>query len=75
MQRIDRELNSSLDVATTMRITLEWALRQSDAEAGLIGLVEEGGVRIITSQGYTGELSLLLRASLPIARDLAWRKW
>jgi signal transduction histidine kinase/putative methionine-R-sulfoxide reductase with GAF domain len=67
MQRIDRELNSSLDVATTMRITLEWALRQSDGEAGLIGLVEDGGVRIMTSQGYTSELEPYAEDLLPIA--------
>lgn len=69
MQRIDRELNTSLDVATTMRITLEWALRQSNAEAGLIGLVEEGGVKIITSQGYSSELEPFSASLLPIAES------
>ncbi len=43
MQRIDRELNASLDVARAMRLTLEWAMRQSNAEAGLIGILEEQG--------------------------------
>ena len=38
MQRIDRELNASLEVERAMRITLEWAMRQSSAEAGLIGI-------------------------------------
>lgn len=66
MQRIDRELNTSLDVTTTMRITLEWALRQSSAEAGLIGLVEENGVNIIASQGYTSELEPYAEKLLPI---------
>jgi signal transduction histidine kinase/putative methionine-R-sulfoxide reductase with GAF domain len=67
MQRIDRELNTSLDVATTMRVTLEWALRQSDAAAGLIGLVEDSGVRIMTSQGYASELEPYAESLLPIA--------
>ncbi len=67
MQRIDRELNSSLDVATTMRITLEWALRQSDAEAGLVGLVEDANVRIITSKGYSGELEPFIEGLMPVA--------
>ena len=66
MQRIDRELNTSLDVTTTMRITLEWALRQSSAEAGLIGLVEENGVNIIASQGYSSELEPYAEKLLPI---------
>ena len=35
MERIDRELNASLEVDRAMRITLEWAMRQSNAEAGL----------------------------------------
>jgi GAF domain-containing protein len=38
MQRIDRELNASLDVSRAMHITLDWALRQSSADAGLIGI-------------------------------------
>ena len=69
MQRIDRELNTSLDVTTTMRITLEWALRQSTAEAGLIGLVEENGVKIIASQGYTSELEPYAEKLLPITES------
>ena len=45
MQRIDRELNTSLDTTRAMRITLEWAMRQSGAQAGLIGILEEDGLR------------------------------
>lgn len=56
MQRIDRELNASLEVSRTMRITLEWALRQSNIEAGFIGFVEEDGVRVMADQGYKDEV-------------------
>ncbi len=56
MQRIDRELNTSLDVARAMRITLEWAIRQSAAVAGLVGVVEEAGLRLVASEGYETEL-------------------
>ncbi len=52
MQRIDRELNASLDTDRAMRITLEWAMRQSDAEAGLIGMIEEERIRLMAHQGY-----------------------
>ena len=52
MQRIDRELNASLDVARAMRLTLDWAMRQSNAEAGLIGILEEKGIRLMAQQGY-----------------------
>ncbi len=53
MQRIDRELNTSLETDRAMRITLEWALRQSRAEAGLIGMIEEGRLRVVAQDGYT----------------------
>ena len=52
MQRIDRELNASLDVGRAMRITLEWALRQSRSDAGLIGVLEGRGMRLTAQQGY-----------------------
>jgi signal transduction histidine kinase len=52
MQRIDRELNASLEMDRAMRITLEWALRQSNADAGLIGLLANDRLRIVTELGY-----------------------
>ncbi len=66
MQRIDRELNAGLNVERAMRITLEWAMRQSKVSAGLIGVVEEPGIRIIASQGYTTELNPYAEAHIPI---------
>jgi signal transduction histidine kinase len=52
MGRIVRELNASLEVDRAMRITLEWAMRQSNAEAGLIGMMEEDHIRLMAQQGY-----------------------
>jgi signal transduction histidine kinase len=52
MQRIDRELNASLDMTRAMRITLEWAMRQSAAEAGLIGGMTDDGLQVIAQQGF-----------------------
>ena len=52
MQRIDRELNASLEMDRAMRITLEWAMRQSHAEAGLIGMLEDNQLSIMAEQGY-----------------------
>jgi signal transduction histidine kinase len=69
MQRIDRELNASLDVERAMRITLEWAMRHSKADAGLIAVLEEmAGARVMAFQGYpTGQsfLSGYLPEHLP----------
>jgi signal transduction histidine kinase len=66
MQRIDRELNASLDIHRAMRITLEWAMRQSGADAGLVGSVEEEGVNIMAEQGYDGELASYRETRLPL---------
>jgi signal transduction histidine kinase len=52
MQRIDRELNASLEMDRAMRITLDWALRQSSAEAGLIGMLEDSKLRVMSHQGF-----------------------
>jgi signal transduction histidine kinase len=52
MGRIVRELNASLDVDRAMRITLEWAMRQSNAEAGLVGMLEEERIRLMAQEGY-----------------------
>jgi signal transduction histidine kinase len=41
MQRIDRELNASLELDRVMRIALDWSIKQSKAEAGLVGLVTQ----------------------------------
>ncbi len=59
MQRVDRELNASLDLTRAMHITLDWAMRQSKAGAGLVAVLEkkedtELDIRVMASQGYAG---------------------
>jgi len=66
MQRIDRELNASLEVNRAMRITLEWAMRQSQGEAGLIGFIEEKGLRVLADQGYSDEVKSLKEDYMPL---------
>ncbi|HZU86960.1 MAG TPA: GAF domain-containing protein, partial [Anaerolineaceae bacterium] len=66
MQRIDRELNTSLEISRAMRITLEWAMRQSGAAAGLVGVVQEQGIQIMASEGYTDELEPYKENLLPL---------
>ncbi len=56
MQRIDRELNASLDVNRAMKLTLDWAMRQSDSNAGLVGMLESDTMKVIAQQGYEIEL-------------------
>ena len=59
MQRIDRELNASLEMDRAMRITLDWALRQSGAEAGLIGMLDESNLRVMSYQGFEENIANL----------------
>jgi signal transduction histidine kinase len=66
MGRIVRELNASLDVDRAMRITLEYAMRHSNAEAGLIGMMEEEDLHIMAQQGYEEVLSEQAIARLPV---------
>src|SRR5512138_3595950 len=66
MGRIVRELNASLEVDRAMRITLEWAMRQANAEAGLIGMLEDNQLRIMAQRGYEDVLSEQSFAKLPL---------
>jgi signal transduction histidine kinase len=66
MQRIDRELNASLNVKRSMEITLDWAMRQSKADAGLVGVMVVDGVQIMADQGYSEELKPYRNSLLPI---------
>ena len=66
MQRIDRELNISLDLQRVLDITLHWAVRRAKASAGFIGLILEDGIRIDVYEGYQTEiLSEYLNKILP----------
>lgn len=66
MQRIDRELNTSLDINKAMRITLDWALRWSGADAGLVGVVDNECIHVMADHGYADELDEYRKNSLPI---------
>lgn len=66
MQRIDRELNTSLDVNRSLKLTLDWAMRQSSSSAGLVGTIEANTLQVIASQGYTDELLKFPEGNLPL---------
>jgi signal transduction histidine kinase len=66
MGRIVRELNASLDVDRAMRTTLEWAMRQSNAEAGLIGMLEGNRIRLMAQEGYEGIFTDPSNGHLPL---------
>jgi signal transduction histidine kinase len=58
MQQIDRELNASLDVNVLLDITLKWAMAQSKAKAGIIGLLDDHRLNICNLKGYDDEIDL-----------------
>ncbi|MEJ2758741.1 MAG: ATP-binding protein, partial [Anaerolineales bacterium] len=67
MQRLDRELNTSLDISKAMEITLAWAMRQSQSQAGLVGVLEEDGLRVMAAEGFDQQLSEYSDGVLPLA--------
>jgi len=52
LQNLDQELNSVSDSAEAMAITLDWALRYSDAAAGLAVLIVGEELEIEAAVGY-----------------------
>ncbi len=66
MQRIDRELNASLETDRAMTTTLEWAMRRSKADAGLIGNLSEEGIYIMAQEGYENQLEYYKDKALPL---------
>jgi signal transduction histidine kinase len=66
MQRIDRELNASLEMDRAMRITLDWALRQSGAEAGLIGMLDGNDLHIMSHQGFDDRMAALPNQTMKV---------
>lgn len=68
LQRIDRELNATLDMQHVLQILLHWAVRQEDDGAGLAGVVDHSGLRVLTSFGYMGEIDAFDEATIPLDR-------
>ncbi len=77
LERIDVELNRSLDLAKVAEISLHWALENTSAEAGFLGVVvgEPVHLEIIAKIGY-GEDDLPLGAegtAYPLDRGIVSR--
>lgn len=56
MQQIDRELNASLDVSRAMKITMKWAVQQSNADSGFVGVVEGNSIRVMGAFGFDNSI-------------------
>lgn len=55
-QRIDQELNKSLDLNRVLGLALDWAITLTNAESGSIGLMseDEEGVRVLNLLAHSG---------------------
>lgn len=75
LQRIDRELNTTLDYDRTLELTVEWAMRATDAKAGLIGLIvpEGAGLLLRALRGYPGEMDGFRQSPWPLNRGVIGR--
>jgi signal transduction histidine kinase len=77
LQRIDRELNTTLDYSRALDITMEWAMRVSGANAGLIGIVasaEQGASLILhTHRGYPPEAEHVFHDPWPLNQGIIGR--
>ncbi|MDZ4159282.1 MAG: hypothetical protein U1B80_05760 [Anaerolineaceae bacterium] len=65
MDRIVLQLHASLDPREVLRTALKWAVQRLNADCGLAGLLVEGGVKVMASQGYSNELAQLEEDLIP----------
>jgi len=75
LQRIDRELNTTLDYELTLDLTVEWAMRATGAKAGLIGVLapENAGLALHALRGYPSEMDEFRREPWPLDRGIVGR--
>ncbi len=69
LQHIDRQLSNTLDSRKVMGDTLDWAVRMTKADAGLIALLQEEdgvpvGLQILAHHGYPEEVMAPYREAL-----------
>lgn len=78
-QRIDRELNQSLDLDHVLNLALDWALRLTDSDGGAVGLLEQGAetadpayirLRVHRSQVVNPETDRQIPLTHPVVAEL-----
>lgn len=78
MQRIDRELNATLDYRQTLERALEWAIQRTGADAGVLAVLDQEdhrqGLRLLAYRGYPPEAVEPYRETLwPLDRGIVGR--
>ncbi len=72
-QRIDRELNTRLDIRRVSQITLDWAWRRVAPDAVIIGTINDNGLRVMDSQGCGEVLTYYEDGHLPLRSEAIQR--
>lgn len=52
LERIDAELNRTLDLGQVAKITVSWAISNSGADAGALGIISGNMLYVVAAQGY-----------------------
>ena len=73
MQRIDRELNTSLDIQRVMDLTIDWALKRTGAAAGSVSILTDEGLQIVATRGYVTTVEGMQNRPIPIDRGIMGR--
>jgi len=73
MQRIDRELNTSLDIQRVMDLTIDWALTRTGAIAGSVSILTDEGLQIVATRGYGDTVEGMQNRPIPIDRGIMGR--
>jgi GAF domain-containing protein/two-component sensor histidine kinase len=75
MQRIDRELNTTLNFDRVMDMTLDWALRGTGCSVGVLTLYDESGegMFLLATRGYPPEYERYRTELWPLDAGIAGR--
>lgn len=74
LQNLDRELQRQLDLDHVLAITLDWAMRRSTADTGLIARLDGDVLRVLRVAGYAYQYaSKLTREPIPTQSGILGR--
>lgn len=74
LQHLDNELHYVLDLNHVLDITLDWAIRRTAADTGLIAKKSEEGLQVLRVTGYAYQYAArLMREPLPVSAGVFGR--
>lgn len=74
LQNLDRELQRELDLDHVLAITLDWAMRRSTADTGLIARLRDDALHVLRVAGYAYQYTTkLTREPIPLNSGILGR--